>query len=91
MRQTADWRCPCSSKFKVLFKKPHVVEPTIIQKECPDCKSTWLLKVRVGKEKGQVMLTHKPQKISLVLREILKEEAEFNAMPLEKEVHAPTP
>lgn len=83
MYQTTHFECKCSFKTEVRFKKPHIVEPSIAHMECCECKSRYTLKFKKHKDKGQVHVESRLHYISPVLEALLKEEAEFNAAPLE--------
>lgn len=89
MNQTTHYECKCSFKTKVSFKKPHIVEPTVVHMECCECKSLYMLKFKKHRTPGQVHVESRIVRMSPVLEALLKEEAEFNAAP-DEESHAET-
>jgi len=83
MNQTTYFECKCSFKTKVSFKKPHIVEPSIVNMECCECKSRYTLKFKKHRtEKDKVHVESRLYHVSPVLEALLKEEAEFNSEPL---------
>lgn len=88
MRVNSEVGCPgCKYKTKVGFKAPPLLEPTIIKFNCMICES--ILLVKFSKIRGENWKVKTDIKIaaSRKLLEMLKEEAEHNALPIEAEVN----
>lgn len=86
MRVTAKIQCPgCQIKTDCKFKNPSLLEATIFSYDCSGCESTVMVRAEKPKgfenaPKGQIRVRPKVTKPSKLLLDMLREEAEHNAL-----------
>lgn len=89
MKVSTNFRCRCGNKQKISFKKPGAFDPVSLNVDCDLCESRFFLtfkKRRVAapadnQRRTQLEMECKTQvlKVSSVLQELMREEAETKA------------
>lgn len=91
MNMSTKFPCPgCKSSLPVNFKKPHVLEPTMLNVSCEECNSLVSFKIAMpakaeGRKENEIKFQSRVLKPSNFLIRMLAEEAEHQAQQ-EKEL-----